>query len=83
MEQVLKSVNAFLSEVKATARQLNRNERWRTILSRIFAKILEGRPLATPKPAAGANVKSGPGQLFLYKIGLEKSQSKLLLPFLG
>ncbi len=48
MEQVLKSVNAFLSEVKATARQLNRNERWRTILSRIFAKILEGRPLATP-----------------------------------
>ncbi len=48
MEQVLKSVNAFLLEVKATARQLNWNERWRTILSRIFAKILEGRPLATP-----------------------------------
>ena len=49
MEQVLTSVNAFLSEVKTTARQLNWNERWRLILSRIFTKILGGRPLATQK----------------------------------
>lgn len=47
MQQVLLSLNAFLSEVKATARQLDWTQRWRMILSRIFAKILGGRPLAS------------------------------------
>jgi len=45
---LLTSLNAFLSEVKSTARQLDWTERWRTILSRIFTKILGGRPLASP-----------------------------------
>ena len=48
MQTVLMTVNEFLSEVKATARQLDWNQRWRTILSRIFTKILKGRPLASP-----------------------------------
>ncbi|MEW5942056.1 MAG: transposase [Chloroflexota bacterium] len=47
-QRVLMSLNAFLSEMKATARQLDWTERWRTILSRIFTKILGGRPLASP-----------------------------------
>jgi len=50
MEHALASVNAFLSEVKATARQLNWLERWRRILSRVFREILGGRPLRSPKP---------------------------------
>ena len=48
MQTVLMTVNEFLSEVKATAQQLDWNQRWRTILSRIFTKILKGRPLASP-----------------------------------
>ena len=47
-QQVLTSLNSFLCEVKATARQLDWTQRWRTILSRIFTKILGGRPLASP-----------------------------------
>lgn len=47
-QRVLTSLNSFLSEVKATARQLDWTERWRTILSRIFTKMLGGRPLASP-----------------------------------
>lgn len=48
-QQLLTTLSAFLSEVKATARQLDWQERWRTILSRIFIKILGGRPLASPR----------------------------------
>jgi hypothetical protein len=47
-QRVLTSLNSFLSEVKATARQLDWTQRWRTILSRIFTTILAGRPLASP-----------------------------------
>ena len=47
-QRVLTSLNSFLCEVKATARQLDWDQRWRTILSRIFTKILRGRPLASP-----------------------------------
>jgi len=47
-QQLLTALNIFLSEVKATARQLDWTERWRTILSRIFTKMLGGRPLASP-----------------------------------
>ena len=47
-QHFLTALNIFLSEVKATARQLDWTERWRTILSRIFTKILGGRPLASP-----------------------------------
>lgn len=47
-QHLLTALNTFLSEVKATARQLDWTERWRTILSRIFTKILGGRPLASP-----------------------------------
>lgn len=49
IKHVLGSVNAFLSEVKATARQLNWNQRWSWILSRVFSKILAGKPLASPE----------------------------------
>jgi len=48
MQRVLTSVSHFLSEVNATARQLDWNQRWRIILARIFTKILGGRPLASP-----------------------------------
>jgi hypothetical protein len=47
-QQVLTRLNVFLSEVKATARQLDWAERWRVILSRVFVKILHGRLLAAP-----------------------------------
>jgi hypothetical protein len=49
IQTLLASVTDFLSEVKATARQLDWNERWHTILSRIFTKLLNGRPLASPE----------------------------------
>ena len=45
-QRVLTSLNAFLLEVRATARQLDWLQRWRMILSRIFAKLLGGKPLA-------------------------------------
>lgn len=48
IQRLLTSLVKFLSEIKATARQLSWNERWRTILSRIFVKFLGGRPLACP-----------------------------------
>jgi hypothetical protein len=47
-QHLLTALSTFLSEVKATARQLDWTERWRRILSRIFTKILGGRPLASP-----------------------------------
>jgi hypothetical protein len=47
-QQLLTALNAFLLDVKSTARQLDWNERWWTILSRIFTKMLGGRPLASP-----------------------------------
>jgi len=48
IQRVLISLNDFLLQIKATARQLSWKERWRTILSRIFVKFLGGRPLACP-----------------------------------
>ncbi|HEO71302.1 MAG TPA: transposase [Candidatus Hydrogenedentes bacterium] len=47
-QELLTKLNSFLCEVKATARQLDWTERWRTILARVFTKILAGRPLASP-----------------------------------
>ena len=44
-QQVLTSLNSFLVEVKATARQLDWSQRWRMILSRIFTKFLGGKSL--------------------------------------
>jgi hypothetical protein len=49
IQTLLTSVADFLSEIKATARQLDWNQRWRTILSRIFTKLLNGSPLASPE----------------------------------
>lgn len=48
IQGILGSLNTFLLEVKATARQLSWAQRWRTILSKVFAKLLGGRPLASP-----------------------------------
>ncbi len=48
IEQALARVNAFLSGVKSTARQLTWHQRWRMILTEIFTKILGGQPLASP-----------------------------------
>lgn len=48
VQQLLTALNAFLSEVKATAGQLTWKQLWHTILSRIFIKILGGRSLASP-----------------------------------
>ena len=48
IQRVLTSITNFLSELKATARQLSWKQRWRIILSRIFIKFLKGRPLADP-----------------------------------
>jgi hypothetical protein len=48
IQRVMTCVTTFLSEVKATARQLDWSDRWRMILSRIFTKMLGGRPLASP-----------------------------------
>jgi len=55
VERVVRSILDFLSEIKATAGQLSWQERWRTILSRAFAKLLGGKPLASPDllPAPG------------------------------
>lgn len=50
VQQALSNINAFLAEVKATARQLEWKDKWRAILSRIFTKILRGRPLKPPDP---------------------------------
>jgi hypothetical protein len=47
-QRLLTTLNTFLSEIKSTARQLDWKQRWHTILSRIFIKILGGRPLASP-----------------------------------
>jgi len=47
IQRVLISISHFLSEIRATARQLSWKERWRTILAKIFIKFLRGRPLAS------------------------------------
>jgi len=49
MQGILRSVAEFLNEVRTTARQLDWAQRWRTILSRIFVRFLEGRTLAAPR----------------------------------
>ena len=49
MQKILGTLAAFLREVRATARQLSREERWRTILSRVFIRFLGGRSLPPPK----------------------------------
>ena len=41
IQQVLSSLSAFLSKIRATARQLTRRERWQWILSRIFIRFLK------------------------------------------
>jgi hypothetical protein len=47
-QQLLTALNTFLLEVKAIARQLDWSERWRMILSRIFAKSLGARATGVP-----------------------------------
>ena len=49
IQRALASLAGFLSEVRATARQLSWQTRWRTILSRVFIRFLQGRQLAAPK----------------------------------
>jgi Transposase DDE domain group 1 len=48
IKKSLTQASAFLSELLATARQLDQLERWRRILAKIFEKFLQGRPLAAP-----------------------------------
>lgn len=45
---LLRELAGFLNEVKSTARQLSRDERWRLILSRTFVHFLHGRLLGSP-----------------------------------
>ena len=49
MQQALGGVASFLKELRTTARQLCWQERWRTILGRVFTRFLKGRPLPSPK----------------------------------
>jgi hypothetical protein len=46
----LNSVAAFLGSLRATARQLNREERWRLILERSFARLLKRYDAGTAPP---------------------------------
>ena len=45
VQERLRLLTRFLHEIKANARQLDWWQRWRLILSRIFVKLLGGRPL--------------------------------------
>ena len=45
VQQVLNDLSAFLSKIKASARQFSRRERWQWILSRIFVRFLKGKSL--------------------------------------
>ena len=45
---VLASICALLRAFRATTEQLPREERWRLLLSRIFAQFIDGRPLQHP-----------------------------------
>ena len=49
IRKTLKYISAFLATIRASAEQLDWHERWRAILSRIFIKFLQGRPLRVPK----------------------------------
>jgi hypothetical protein len=52
IERWLKSVAAFLEHIRVTARQLNWEERWRLIMERAFARLLQryNRGHAPPMP---------------------------------
>lgn len=55
MQIALRNISVFLAALRNAAEQFSQPERWRIILSRIFASILKGRPLkfhrALPQPA--------------------------------
>jgi len=54
IRKILKYITTFLATIRASAEQLDWLERWRAILSRIFIKFLQGRPLGAPK-SLGSN----------------------------
>lgn len=49
IENALRNASGFLLKIRNTAEQLTSNERWKLILSRIFARFLKGRILGPPK----------------------------------
>ena len=49
IQGMLTQLSQFLTGLLETAEQLTQAERWHRILSRIFAPVLKGRPLATPQ----------------------------------
>ncbi len=49
IEKALRSASGFLLKIRNTAEQLSSLERWRLILSRIFARFLKGRILGPPR----------------------------------
>ena len=49
IENALRSASSFLLRIRNTAEQLTSLERWKLILSRIFARFLKGRILGPPK----------------------------------
>ncbi|MFQ5664737.1 MAG: transposase [Terriglobia bacterium] len=48
VQRRLRALGTYLRELRATAEQLDWQALWRTILSRIFASFLDGRPLRAP-----------------------------------
>jgi len=51
VRDTMAGIAEFLIGIRTTAEQLSREERWRIILSRIFARFLRGRPLGTTPQA--------------------------------
>lgn len=53
MEELLTRASEFLRELGQAAEQLTRPDKWHRILSRIFERVLGGRPLRTPQLVLG------------------------------
>jgi len=51
VRHIMAGIAEFLIGIRTTAEQLNREERWKMILSRIFARFLRGRQLGTAPPS--------------------------------
>ncbi len=48
IQRMLTQLTAFLRGLRESAEQLSSSERWRRILSKVFEKVLGGRPLREP-----------------------------------
>lgn len=50
VRRLMSVISMVLHEIRKAAEQLSRVDRWRLLLSKIFAKLLGGRQLRLPKP---------------------------------